>query len=138
MDVISDENVVAPVAVSVESRQADNVQANFAPSPESNINPPLPMGDVFFPDPFNRSADMSGFRRAMRGFVAFFWNPNQHWAAPEFTSGHLVTGRKPVQQYGGMAPFAERANIPNPQAGSYGEIVQQATYDLGLDPNSGW
>ncbi len=138
MDIVSDENVVGVTPATSESRQAADVQANFTPSPESNINPPLPMGDLFFPDPFRQSADMSAYRQAKRGFVAFFFNPHSEWAAPEFVNGHLLTGRKPVQQFGGMAPFAERANIPNTQPSSYGEIVTQATYDMGLDPNSGW
>lgn len=138
MDITSDDNVVGVIPEPSQSRQAADVQVNFTPSPESNINPPLPMGDVHFPDPFRQSGDMSAYRQAKRGFVAFFYNPAQHWASPEFTNGHLLTGRKPVQQVGGMAPFAERANIPNTQSTSYGQLVQQSTYDLGLDPNSGW
>lgn len=140
MDVISADNVSYPDPVVVESRQAysDTVHANFSPSPESNINPALPMGDVYFPDQFRRSADMRGYRQAHRGYVALFHNPAQFWSSDNFTGGHVITGRKPTVLFGGMSPYAQRANIPDMQTTSYGDLVRQTTYDRGLDPNSGW
>lgn len=110
------------------------------PSPEFNENPRVTYAETNYNEQAEPIRDLDfDPDRTRRGYIAYFLNPAQFWQSDRFASGKVVTGKQSATtNSGGMAPFAQRANIPTMQVSSYGDLLTASTDGVGIDPVSGW